>query len=76
VITPVIDGDAELAAKLDAIPGEIQRAIRAALVRRTAGIPPARFRPRSARAFVLRTAGVPPALRAAIETALQQVLHQ
>jgi len=76
VITPAIDGAAEVFARLDALPAEIQRAIRAALVHWTAGVPPARFRPKSARSFVLRTTGVPPAIHAAIETALQQVLHQ
>jgi len=71
MITPAIVGDAELTARLDALPD----AIRAALARWTAGVPPARFRPKSARGFVLRTAGVPPALRAAIETTIRQVLH-
>jgi hypothetical protein len=67
MITPVIDGGAALAAKLDALPAAIQ----AVLTRRTAGVPPARFRPPGG-----RTAGVPPALLAAIEAAIQQVLQQ
>jgi hypothetical protein len=71
VITPAIDGDMALLARLDALPGAIQ----AALTRRTAGVPPTGFRPGSARSFVRRTAGVPPAISAAIATALQQVLH-
>ncbi len=73
-MTPVIAGDAELATKLDALP----EAIRAVLVAESDRLGRARqrFRPRSARAFVLRTAGVPPAIRAAIEAAPQQALHQ
>jgi hypothetical protein len=72
MITPAIDGDMALLAGLDALPGAIQRAIRAAL----AGEPNRRgrvrhrFRPPGG-----RTAGVPPAISAAIATALQQVLH-
>ena len=87
MITPALAGAAELAAKLDAIP----EAIRTALAHWTAGVPPARLRPKSAHSFVLRTVGVPPApsltlprlrgregwgqIRAAIETAIQQVLQ-
>ena len=57
MITPALTGAAELAARLDAIP----EAIRTALVHWTAGVPPTRFRPKSARSFVRRTAGGPPA---------------
>jgi hypothetical protein len=71
VITPTLDGDTELAARLDRLPATLEAAIRAALVQRTAGVPPARFRPPGG-----RTAGVPPAISAAIATALQQVLNR
>jgi hypothetical protein len=71
VITPVIDGGAALVAKLDALTAAIQ----AVLTRRTAGVPPTRFRPKSARTVIRRTAGVPPALLAAIEAAIQQALQ-
>ncbi len=74
MITPVIDGAAELAARLDMIPGVIRAAVAAEFGR--LGRTRRRFRPKSARSLVLRTAGVPPALRAAIETAIQQVLRQ
>jgi hypothetical protein len=74
MITPVIDGYAELAAKLDMIPEVIRAAVAAEFER--LGRARQRFRPQPARGFVLRTAGVPPALRAAIETAIQQALQQ
>jgi hypothetical protein len=72
VITPAIDGDMALLARLDALPGAIQRAIRAALAAEPnrLGRVRHRFRPPGG-----RTAGVPPAISAAIATALQQVLH-
>jgi hypothetical protein len=90
MITPAIDGGAALVAKLDALPGEIQRAIHAAAPTPTLprkrgreasgasgrGLGP-RSRSRAARFRPQghRTAGVPPAIGAAIATALQQVLH-
>jgi hypothetical protein len=74
VITPVIDGAAELAARLDMIPGVIRAAVAAEFERLSRARQ--RFRARSNRAVIGRTAGVPPALRAAIETAIQQVLRR
>ena len=69
MITPVIDGAAELAAKLDLIP----QAIRAALEPESGQLGRARHRFRPS---IHRTAGVPPALRAAIAAAIREVLHR
>ena len=72
MITPAIDGDTELAAKLDRLPAAVEAAIRAALAAESdrLGRVRHRFRPPGG-----RTAGVPPALLAAIEAAIQQALQ-
>jgi|HubBroStandDraft_6_1064221.scaffolds.fasta_scaffold242455_4 hypothetical protein len=72
MIAPTLDGDMALLAGLDALPGAIQRVIRAALAAESNRLGRARHRFRPPRG---RTAGVPPAISAAIATALQQVLH-